>query len=105
MKNNKMKAGSIRRAALLSASLLSVFLAGCDTVDSWFGKTPDPPLPVDDEGRGNGVRRHVAEGERDLSRLVEQARVGDLEAADERPRVLLAVLDVDPDELHARGLG
>ena len=45
MKNNKMKAGSIRRAALLSASLLSVFLAGCDTLDSWFGKTPDPPLP------------------------------------------------------------
>ncbi|MBK1836287.1 PQQ-binding-like beta-propeller repeat protein [Azospirillum sp. YIM B02556] len=46
--NNKAvpaKAGSIRRAALLSASLLSVFLAGCDTLDSWFGKTADPPLP------------------------------------------------------------
>ncbi|WP_173380476.1 PQQ-binding-like beta-propeller repeat protein [Azospirillum sp. B510] len=40
-----VKAGSIRRAALLSASLLSVLLAGCDTVDSWFGKTPDPALP------------------------------------------------------------
>ncbi len=33
------------RAALLSASLLAVLLGGCDTLDSWFGKTPDPPLP------------------------------------------------------------
>ncbi|PWC83855.1 pyrrolo-quinoline quinone [Azospirillum sp. TSH100] len=37
--------GSIRRAALLSASLLAVLLAGCDTIDGWFGKTPEPPLP------------------------------------------------------------
>ncbi|AWU93740.1 PQQ-binding-like beta-propeller repeat protein [Azospirillum ramasamyi] len=36
---------NIRRTALLSASLLAVFLGGCDTLDSWFGKTPDPPLP------------------------------------------------------------
>ena len=37
---------NIRRTALLSASLLAVFLGGCDTLDSWMGKTPDPPLPV-----------------------------------------------------------
>lgn len=48
MKNKNEKTamtGSIRRAALLSASLLTVLLAGCDTIDSWMGKTPDPPLP------------------------------------------------------------
>ncbi len=38
-------ARNIRRSALLSASLLAVFLGGCDTVGDWFGKTPDPPLP------------------------------------------------------------
>jgi outer membrane protein assembly factor BamB len=38
-------ARTIRRSALLSASLLAVFLGGCDTVGDWFGKTPDPPLP------------------------------------------------------------
>ncbi|WP_082108778.1 PQQ-like beta-propeller repeat protein [Azospirillum thiophilum] len=36
---------TLRRTALLSASLLAVLLGGCDTVDSWFGKTAEPPLP------------------------------------------------------------
>ncbi|CAO3406781.1 outer membrane protein assembly factor BamB family protein [Azospirillum largimobile] len=39
------KTRNIRRTALLSASLLAIFLGGCDTLDSWMGKTPDPPLP------------------------------------------------------------
>jgi outer membrane protein assembly factor BamB len=34
-----------RRAAFLSASLLSLMLVGCDTVGNWFSKTPPPPLP------------------------------------------------------------
>ncbi len=38
-------ARNIRRSALLSASLLAVFLGGCDTVGDWFGKSADPPLP------------------------------------------------------------
>ncbi|HYG85164.1 MAG TPA: PQQ-binding-like beta-propeller repeat protein [Azospirillum sp.] len=33
------------RAALLSAPLLGLLLAGCDTVGDWFSKTPSPPLP------------------------------------------------------------
>ncbi len=36
---------SARRSALLSASLLALFLGGCDTVGDWFGKTPEPRLP------------------------------------------------------------
>jgi len=39
------KARALSRAALLSTSLLAVLLSGCDTVNEWFGKTPDPPLP------------------------------------------------------------
>jgi len=39
------KVRTIRRSALLSASLFAVFLGGCDTVTDWFGKTADPPLP------------------------------------------------------------
>jgi len=38
-------ARSTRRSALLSASLLAMFLGGCDTVGDWFGKTAEPPLP------------------------------------------------------------
>ncbi|AWK87174.1 PQQ-like beta-propeller repeat protein [Azospirillum thermophilum] len=36
---------SLRRTALLSASLLALLLGGCETIDGWLGKTPDPPLP------------------------------------------------------------
>ncbi|MBP2298656.1 outer membrane protein assembly factor BamB family protein [Azospirillum picis] len=38
-------ARTIRRAALVSGSLLALLLGGCDTVGDWFGKTPEPPLP------------------------------------------------------------
>ncbi|MGQ9370786.1 outer membrane protein assembly factor BamB family protein [Azospirillum sp. ST 5-10] len=33
------------RAILLSAPVLGLLLAGCDTTDSWFGKSEPPPLP------------------------------------------------------------
>ena len=36
---------TLSRTALLSAPLLAVLLGGCDTLNGWFGKTPDAPLP------------------------------------------------------------
>lgn len=47
-----------RRATLLSASLLGLMLAGCDTVGDWFTKTPPPPLP--------GERVAILVGERKI---------------------------------------
>ncbi|MCW2237106.1 PQQ-like beta-propeller repeat protein [Azospirillum canadense] len=44
-KAKKEKARALTRAALLSTPLLAVLLAGCDTMNDWFGKTPEPPLP------------------------------------------------------------
>lgn len=43
---------------LLSASVLALALAGCDTVGDWFSKTPPPPLP--------GERVAVLVGERKI---------------------------------------
>lgn len=34
-----------RRARLLTATLLSTLLVGCDTVGDWFGSSKPPPLP------------------------------------------------------------
>lgn len=33
------------RAAILSASLAALLIGGCDTIDSWMGRSADPPLP------------------------------------------------------------